>query len=200
MSGQALWYLSRATGAVSLMLLTLVMFLGVAVNRKGRLPGLPGFAVTGIHRNASLLAMALLGVHISTAIIDPYASIRWVDAVVPFASSYRPVWLGLGAFSFDLLIAIVVTSLLRVRIGLRAWRIVHWATYAVWPIALVHGLKTGNDLTRGALLWITIACIGIVGTAVAWRLVGAVRAIPRAARAHAVLRDARSRRHTEVHV
>lgn len=190
---QALWYLSRATGVVTLILLTIVLALGVLVNRKGRLPGLPGFAVTGIHRSASLLAMALLAIHISFAIIDPYASLRWIDAVVPFASSYRPLWVGLGAFAFDLLLAVMVTSLLRGRIGRRTWRAVHWASYAVWPVALVHGLRTGKDLSSGLLLWVTLACIGVVVTAVVWRILDTARSVPRAERAHAVLADERTK-------
>ncbi|HSR22377.1 MAG TPA: ferric reductase-like transmembrane domain-containing protein, partial [Candidatus Eisenbacteria bacterium] len=147
----ALWYLSRATGVVSLVLLTLVVLLGVTVNRQGRLPGLPRFAVAGLHRNAALLAVSLLVVHVGTAVYDPYVTIRWVDALVPFVSSYRPFWLGLGAFAVDLLLAVILTSLLRLSIPRRAWRATHWLAYAAWPVALVHGLGTGPDLRTGSL-------------------------------------------------
>ena len=71
---------------------------------------------------------------------------RLVDVVVPFVGAYRPFWLGLGALALDLLAALIVTSLLRARIGLRAWRAVHWVAYACWPVALVHGLGTGSDV------------------------------------------------------
>ena len=98
----ALWYASRATGVVSLLLLTAVVLLGVLVNRQGRLPGLPRFVVTGLHRNLSLLAVVFVAVHVLTAVVDPYVTIRLVAIVIPFISAYKPLWLGLGAISLDL--------------------------------------------------------------------------------------------------
>jgi methionine sulfoxide reductase heme-binding subunit len=165
-----LWYLSRATGAVSLLLLTLVVLGGIIIRSGVAGPRLPGFVLLGLHRNVSLLALAFLVVHIASAIIDPYASIRLVDAVVPFGSAYRPFWLGLGALAFDMLLAIIITSLLRVRLGLRAWRMVHWLAYAVWPVALVHGLGTGTDNGQLWMLGLTGACVVTVVVAGAWRI------------------------------
>ena len=63
----------------------------------------------------------------------------------------------------------IVTSLLRARIGLRAWRTVHWVAYASWPIAVAHGLGMGTDAS-GWLLWLTIGCAALVAVAVALRL------------------------------
>jgi sulfoxide reductase heme-binding subunit YedZ len=168
-SGSALWYLSRGTGIIVLVLLTLVVVLGV-ITRRGTAPGPGQVVAAGVHRNASLLVLALLGVHVVTAVLDPYAPIRLADTVIPFGSAYRPLWLGLGAMAFDLLIALVVTSLARVRIGLRWWRNVHWLAYAAWPFALLHGLGTGTDTsTRWALL-ITAACVAAVVVAVVVRV------------------------------
>jgi predicted ferric reductase len=166
----ALWYASRATGTVSLVLLTVVMLLGVGVSGRRTVPGLPKFVVLGLHRNASLLAIAFLGVHIATAVIDPYVTINWADAVLPFTSSYRPLAVGLGAVAIDLLIAILVTTALRKHIHRRVWRAVHWSAYAVWPVALLHGITTGPDLRSGPLLAVTLACASLVGYAAAWRL------------------------------
>ena len=105
----------------------------------------PRFVVDGLHRNVSLLVVVLLAAHIVTSLLDPFAHLRVLDAVVPLASRYRPLWLGFGALAFDLLIALIVTSVLRARLGLRAWRAVHWAAYACWPVAVLHGLGTGTD-------------------------------------------------------
>ena len=91
---------------------------------------------------------------------------------------YRPLWLGLGAVAFDLLSALVVTSLLRARIGYRAWRAVHWLAYASWPFALVHGLGTGSDSRFGWLVLITIVCAGAVGAALAARLLRSPGPLP----------------------
>jgi hypothetical protein len=103
-------------------------------------------------------------------VLDPYAPIRVVDAVLPFASAYRPLWLGLGAVALDLLLAVVVTSLLRTRIGLGRWRAIHWATYAAWPVALLHGMGTGTDASRTWMLVLTFACVAAVVVAALYRI------------------------------
>jgi predicted ferric reductase len=178
----ALWYASRATGVVTLVLLSGVVVLGVLVNRKGRLPGLPRFAVTGLHRNLSLLGVLFLAVHVLTAVADKYVSIQLVAAVVPFTSTYRPFWLGLGAVSLDLMAVLVVTSLLRVRLPARLWRLVHWAAYAAYPVAVAHSFGSSADLSSGALLWFSIGCLAAVLGAVGYRVLGAASAVPRAQR------------------
>jgi methionine sulfoxide reductase heme-binding subunit len=169
MSTQALWYLSRATGLVSFLVLSLVVVLGAVIKRNGKVPGLPRFAAVGLHRNAALFALALLGVHIVTAVVDPYVSISWAAAVIPFSSAYEPLAVGLGALAIDLTIAVVVTSLLRFRIGLRLWRAVHWLAYAIWPVAAIHGITAAHDLRTGTLLDIVLATMTAVIIVVAWR-------------------------------
>jgi sulfoxide reductase heme-binding subunit YedZ len=147
----------------------------------------PRFVTQGLHRNLALLAVAFIVVHIATSVIDTFSPIRWLDAVVPFVSAYRPVWLGLGALAFDLLIALVLTSLVRVRLGYRSWRAVHWLAYACWPVAVVHGLGTGSDTRAGWMLAIDVTAIGVVIGAVAWRVgrIRPVRVMPRLAAAGA---------------
>lgn len=168
--GSALWYLSRGSGVVLLVLMTLVVLLGL-LTRAGRpLPGLPRFAVAGLHRNASLLSLAFLAIHVGTAVLDPYVTLRWVDAVLPFTAGYHPLSVGLGAVSLDLLLAIVATSLLRHWVGRRVWRAVHWLTYAAWPVAITHSLALGPDIGHGFLLWLTVACIAAPVGALVWRV------------------------------
>jgi predicted ferric reductase len=166
----ALWYLTRATGAAALVLLTLSLTLGIADVQRFASPRLPRFVIDGWHRTTSLLVCVLLAVHIGTSVIDGYAPIRLVDALVPFAGAYRPVWLGLGALALDLMIALIVTSLLRARLGARAWRAVHWLAYACWPVALVHGLGTGSDVRPGWLAWLSLGCTAVVIVAIGVRL------------------------------
>ena len=166
----ALWYLGRGSGVVSLLLLTVVVALGIATRSGRPLPGLPRFAVATVHRTASLTAVVFLGLHITTLVLDPIAQLRWVDVVLPFAGTYRPLWLGLGTLAADLIAALVVTSLLRQRIGARVWRLVHWAGYAAWPVALLHGLGTGTDAGTPWLLTLTVGCVAAVLGALAWRL------------------------------
>ena len=166
---KALWYLTRGTGIVSLLLLTAVLLLGIAGTARGRGERWPRFLVADLHKNLTLLSLAFVVAHVLTSVIDAFAPIRLVDAVVPFVSQYRPVWLGLGAVAFDLLLALLVTSLLRARLGYGSWRVVHWLAYAAWPVALVHALGTGSD---GRTAW--FALLGF-GSAVAVTLAVAVR-------------------------
>jgi sulfoxide reductase heme-binding subunit YedZ len=162
-SSTELWYLTRASGAVALVLLTAAVVLGIltALRVQGR--RWPRFAVGHLHRNLTLLSIVFVVLHVVTTVADGYAPIGLKDAVVPFASPYRPLWLGLGAVVFDLLLALVLSSYLRTRIGARAWRGVHWLAYASWPIALVHSLGTGSDArsswlsTLGAVSVVTVA-------------------------------------------
>ena len=123
-----------------------------------------------LHRNLALLTVSMLAVHIITAVADPYAPIRLADAVLPFRSAYRPIWVGLGALAFDLLLALIITSLLRARVGQRVWRTVHWAAYASWPVALAHGLGTGTDVKQNWLLALTVLCALTALAAVLWRI------------------------------
>jgi predicted ferric reductase len=169
----AYWYLTRATGAVALILLTLSVVVGVAAVGRVKTDHWPRFAIDGIHRTGSLLAFAFLVVHIATAVLDSFAPIRVTDAVIPFSGSYRPLWLGLGAASFDLLLAVIVTSLIRVRLGYRSWRAVHWLAYLAWPVALVHGLGTGSDAHMSWMLAVDVACtVAVLIAVVARALIG----------------------------
>jgi methionine sulfoxide reductase heme-binding subunit len=181
-SSTALWYASRATGVVALALLTVVVLLGMLVSRRGQLPGLPRFATTSLHRSMSLLAVAFIAVHVATAIADPYVTIGIAASVIPFTSPYKPLWLGLGAISLDLMIALIATSLARARIGRRTWRAVHWLAYACWPVAVLHGIGSSADMRAGWLLALTIGCTAAVLAAAGWRIGRAVAASGPAAR------------------
>ncbi len=165
-----LWYLTRGTGIVSLVLLSATTVLGITQVSRWSSPRWPRFVTQGLHRNLSLSMLGLLAVHIVTAELDTFAPVGWAAVIVPFASRYRPVWLGLGTLAFDMLLALVATSLLRARIGLRAWRAVHWAAYLSWPVALAHGLGTGTDPRLHWVEWLTAGCAGAVAAAGAWRL------------------------------
>jgi sulfoxide reductase heme-binding subunit YedZ len=113
-----------------------------------------------------------------TTVADSYVSIGLTAAFVPFSSSYRGFWLGLGAIAFDLLLAVAVTSLLRDRISYRAWRAVHWLSYASWPVALAHGLGTGTDTRLPWLLVLDALCGVSVLVVAAWRLTHGPRLAP----------------------
>ena len=169
-NSQALWYLTRGSGMVSILLLTLVVALGIAQVHGAAGPSRQRFVVTQLHRNASLLVVVFIAIHVATSILDGFAPITWLDAFIPFLSPYRPIWLGLGALGVDLLLALVITSLLRLRIGQPTWRAIHWLAYVCWPIAFLHGLGTGSDGRLGVVQLIDLACLIVVVLAVAWRI------------------------------
>jgi hypothetical protein len=165
----AYWYMTRSTGWVALLLLTLTMVLGVIDVNRWSTAAWPRFVLDSLHRSVSLLVLAFLAVHILAAILDSFAPIGVLDAVVPFIGRYRPIWLGLGTVALDLLIALTITSLMRQRLGHRAWRITHWLAYACWPIALVHALGTGSDVKGGWALTLSAICVLAVIAAVCVR-------------------------------
>jgi predicted ferric reductase len=182
-----LWYTARATGVVALILLTLTVALGVAGSARISTPALPRLVRSGLHRNISLLSVAFVATHVLTTVLDPYASISITSAIIPFSSHYRPFWLSLGTIAFDMLLALVLTSIVRARLSYRAWRAVHWLAYASWPIALWHGLGTGSDSKLSWLLVLDAVCVLVVAAAALWRLQllppGRARVIGRAATA-----------------
>jgi methionine sulfoxide reductase heme-binding subunit len=165
-----LWYATRASGAVDLVLLSGAVVLGLLTASRTAVAGLPRFVTGALHRNVSLLALAFLAVHVLTAVADPFAHIGKEIALVPFATSYRPLWLGLGTVAGDLMIAVIVTSLVRVRLGHRLWRLVHWTVYATWAAAMLHTLGAGTDVRQPWMLAVIVACTLAVLVALMLRL------------------------------
>jgi sulfoxide reductase heme-binding subunit YedZ len=174
-SNSLLWYTTRGAGAVTLILLSIVVILGVLSTLRVQSDRWPAFLTTGLHRNLALMTLVFLALHIVTAVVDPYTNLGWAAAFIPFGSSYRTLWLGLGVISFELLLAIVLTSLVRGFLGHRAWRLIHWLTYAAWPVGVAHGLGTGTDTWSAWMLAITAACAAGVGMAVLLRLTSGPR-------------------------
>jgi sulfoxide reductase heme-binding subunit YedZ len=167
------WYLTRGAGTVAMLLLTASVALGIVDLSRWRSDRWPRFLTDALHRNVSMLALVMVAVHVITTVADGFAPIGLQDAIIPFLSPYRPLWLGLGALAFDLLLAVMVTSLLRRRLGYRAWRAVHFSAYACWPLAMLHGLGTGSDATSAWMLLLSALCLAAVLAAAAWRVTAA---------------------------
>ncbi|HEV2592810.1 MAG TPA: ferric reductase-like transmembrane domain-containing protein, partial [Gaiellaceae bacterium] len=175
-----LWYVTRGSGVVALLLLTAAIVLGIVSALRWRTTRWPRFATVDTHRNLTLLSIVFVAIHVVTTVADGYAPVSLVDAVVPFLSPYRPLWLGLGTVAFDLLLALVVTSLFRGLVPARAWRALHWSAYAAWPVALIHSLGTGSDARTAWLQAIGVASLVAVSLAVLARVaLGGGLALPR---------------------
>ena len=189
MNSTALWYATRASGLMALVLLTITMVLGLTTTTRTRARNWPGFAQQEMHRRISILAVVFLGIHVLTSVLDTYVSISWVSVVVPFTSHYSSFWVGVGAVSLDLMLAVFVSSLLRSRMRPGTWRAVHWLAYLSWPVALAHTYGMGTDAGEGWVIALGVACTIAVAAALAWR-VGASGRQWEARRAHASLNEA----------
>ena len=156
------WYATRGLGTATLIVLTCTVVLGILTATRWIGKSTPGFVAVDLHRNLSLLALGLLLAHVVTTVLDPYAHISVRDVLIPIGAAYRPVWLGLGVAAAEILVAVAATSLLRERIGPRAWRLIHWAAYASWPFAVIHGLGTGSDAAAPWLIGVVVSCVAAV--------------------------------------
>lgn len=170
MPNTVLWYTTRGAGTVTLILLSAVMVMGILSTLRVESPKWPRFVTTGLHRNLALMTLVFLALHIVTAVVDPFTNLGWVAALIPFSSYYRTFWLGLGVIATELLVAIVITGLIRGALGHRTWRSIHWLTYLAWPIGVAHGLGTGTDTWSAWMLGVTAACVAAVVMAIVVRL------------------------------
>ncbi len=170
MSTQILWFATRGAGVVSLILFSVVACLGLLSVARTQSAWWPRFLTVELHRTLALLSVAFLAIHIVTAVIDPFTHLGIAAALVPLASEYRPLPVALGVVSVYLVAAVIVTSLLRDRIGHRLWRAVHWTSYLSWPLAVEHTLTAGSDAFTPWMLGITILCVLGVAAALLVRL------------------------------
>jgi methionine sulfoxide reductase heme-binding subunit len=170
MLDQVLWFATRGAGAVSLLMLTASACLGLVTVTRFQAAGWPRFFNYELHRRVSLLSIAFLATHILAAVFDPFTKLGLGAALVPLASSYRPVPVALGVIALYLFVALIATSLLRKRVGQKRWRLVHWSSYAMWPLALLHGVTAGTDAIAPWMLAIDLACVSAIVLSVAWRV------------------------------
>src|SRR6478672_452701 len=148
------------------MLLTTSVVLGVISVIRVYSPRWPRFALADLHRNLSLLALVFGVVHVLTSVIDSFVPITVADAFIPFAASYKPFWLALGTIGADLMLAVLITTALRRRLGFNTWRSVHVLSYGCWGATVIHAIAIGSD-ARSAVwgVMIVAACIGAVAGA-----------------------------------
>lgn len=175
MNSTALWYATRASGLMALVLLTLTMVLGITTTTRARARNWPGFAQQEMHRRISMLAVVFLGIHVLTSVLDTFVNISWAAIVIPFTSNYSSFWVGVGTVALDLMIAVFVTSLLRERMRPATWRAVHWLAYLSWPVAMAHTFGMGTDAREGWVIVLGVVCGLAVAVALGWRLSAASR-------------------------
>jgi methionine sulfoxide reductase heme-binding subunit len=175
MSSTTFWYITRASGLMAMILLTLAMVLGITTTTRARARHWPGFAQQELHRRISMIAVVFLGLHVLSSVLDTYVHIGWAAIVVPFTSSYGRFWVGVGALSLDLMLAVFVSSLIRARMRPGTWRAIHWLAYGSWPVALAHTFGMGTDAGERWVIILGAASVAAVAAALAWRIRQAAR-------------------------
>ncbi len=155
-SPNPLWFLDRSAGEVTLLLLTAVLILGIV---RAALPAAFPFVVEGAHINIALLTIVFGGLHVLAAILDPFAHLGPIDAVVPFASSYRGTWLGLGVISAYLYGSAILTSWPARRLPRSSWVWLHRLMYGAWLLAVLHSLGTGSDARNQVFLLLNLVAV-----------------------------------------
>ena len=180
-SNPAVWYAARASGVAAYVALSLVVALGLTLGGKAQTRHWPRFSVEDVHRFGGLLVGSLIGIHVLTIAADSFVSFSLVQLLVPFTSTYRPLWTGLGIAAAELLVALALTNRYRKRLPYGFWRKAHYLNFAVWGLASVHGLMSGTD--RGAT-WLAIlygVSVAIVVMLLVWRFGRYVFRSPRVA-------------------
>lgn len=160
------WYTARAGGMLAYVLLSASVAVGLLLSGRARLQRWPRFALEDVHRFLGILAGTFIVVHGGVLLLDHVVPFSLAQLLVPGASSYRPLWVALGVVSAELLAALAVTNHYRKRLRHDLWRRLHMLNFAVWGLALLHGLTAGTDAsTVWALLlyagsaWLVVALL-----------------------------------------
>jgi DMSO/TMAO reductase YedYZ heme-binding membrane subunit len=164
------WDAARAGGLISYALLTTAVALGLVLRNRWQSSRWPRLVTNELHGYVSLLALVFIAVHVCAVAIDPFTRFGLAAVLVPFASHYRPVWMGLGIVALYLLLAVWVSSRLRRRIGHRLWRQIHVLAFVVYGAATLHGLGTGSDTRTIWAAALYAGSVGLVGLLLTVRL------------------------------
>jgi sulfoxide reductase heme-binding subunit YedZ len=170
-----LWLTARGAGLANLVLLTATICAG-ALAAQIRTPS-TRIVVQYVHRASASLGLGVLILHVATIVADAKAHVGVTGAVVPFTANYRASWVGLGTIAAYLILLVATLGFARGRMaasptGAASWRRVHQVSYAAWPIAIVHGFKSGTDSGVAWVRLLYLACIGAVAVAVFYRSAG----------------------------
>ena len=148
------WYLTRASGIVAYLMLFTSVTLGLSMTGDVLERWVRRFRIYDIHRFLSLLTLMVLAVHVLVVLPDRYFSFSIWELIIPAASPYEPLFMTLGVLSLYLTVVIVATFYLRGLLSYRLWRLVHYATFGAFALALLHGIGAGTDTEAGWLRYL----------------------------------------------
>src|SRR5437588_12903662 len=165
------WDVARAGGFTAYILLTLAVAVGLALSTQLQSPRRwPRLLNSELHNFLTLLSTIFVGVHVLAVWIDPFTHFGWSAVFIPFASSYRTVWMALGIVALYLGIAIGISTWLRPRIGYTWWRRLHVLTLGVYALATIHLIGTGSDTQTWWGVAIYVVSGLLVGSLFFWRI------------------------------
>jgi predicted ferric reductase len=143
---KAFWYLSRATAISSYMLLWVSMLLGVTMTGKLAQNASTKAGIFEMHKFTSIMGLFFAAFHALILLGDQFLHFTLASILLPFSATvYRPLWVGLGQLGFYLWVIIVFSYYLRKQISRKGWRLVHYASFACFLLALIHSITSGTD-------------------------------------------------------
>ena len=175
-STQTSWYITRAAGIVSYLLLWLSTVWGLAVSNKIFDPVLHRMFTYDFHQFISLLAIGFIILHVSVLLVDQYLPFSVAQILVPFSAPYRPVWVGLGTIGLYLALLVSITFYIRKWIGQKTFRTIHLVSYIAFIATAVHGLFAGTDSPLPTVQGMYIVTALVVVFLTAYRIVMSVQA------------------------
>lgn len=184
----AAWYLARAAGIILYLLVwaAVVTGLGLTTTLFDRWPGRG--MVFSLHAFATNLTYGFLALHLLSLAADTTVRFSPQQLLVPFASGWREPWTGLGIVAGGLALLVGGSFALKRVIGQRVWRALHWLTFPLYLLALLHGLGAGSDARTPWLGALYLATGSAVVLLASYRL---LRAAPRTPAAGSAARPAR---------
>jgi predicted ferric reductase len=170
--GTSTWDFTRASGFTGYLLLWLSVCGGMVTGFRG-VPAFFGSARwVELHRMVAVLAASFVAAHLLGLLLDPFMPFSPVELLVPFASEYRPVWVGLGTLAMWLLAVVLITTALFSRLRWRRWHLVHLLSYPCYLLAFLHGVMSGTDSGATPALLIYAGTAALVAALTVYRIAG----------------------------
>ncbi len=100
-----------------------------------------------LHQELAAIGLGLAGIHGALLGLDRTIHFTLADLLLPFASPYRPIAVGIGQLAFYAVVLVTLSFYARRRIGQRAWRAFHYVSFLAFVGATAHGILSGTDTT-----------------------------------------------------
>lgn len=170
---KAYWFISRSSGVLAYILLTLGVMWGLVQSGGILRPTIPPLLALGLHSFLNWGVLAMSALHGFVLLGDNYIKLALKDVTIPFASSYEPFLVGLGVLSFYLLFLLSSSFYARKWLGQKTFRFLHYASYPTFLLVTWHSVGLGTDSSLLAPLY--EASLAAVALLTIWRVVNARR-------------------------